>query len=71
MRLEYFEDNLGLTLKLIPQTTAEVAELARYVLNAKKEFPQVDLSVHGEEPIMHIVLNKVGVGKQTGYITKK
>lgn len=70
MKLEYEENDYGLWITLKPETPDEVAQLARYALNAKLEAPEVYLSFY-KSPELNLSLRKIKSNRITKALTPK
>lgn len=71
MKIQFFENKHGIDISLSPETPAEMAQLARYAKNAKKEAPVVDLYFSSDHPNMSIWLKKVDEKKQSNTLNNR
>lgn len=69
MKIDYQEYEDGVSIELIPDTPEEVAQLFRFVNNAKKVKPDISLSFY-KLPTCAIYLKKVARSKQNYSIYK-
>ena len=68
MKTTIFENQNGMEVSIQPETPAEVAMLARFTLNAKKESPDVFLELSNDNPRCSIWMRKVNKKSQNNYL---
>lgn len=70
MKIEFFENEVGSSVDLVPETPEELAALLRMANNSKSEQP--DISVHfSTTPQCSIWIRKVEKVKQVNYLSAK
>lgn len=71
MKIEFFENKQGIDINMEPETPAEMAQLARFAQNAKKEAPICNLYFNSDNPNMSIWLKKIDEKKQNNTLNNR